>query len=79
VSFAAEVENFISNQILPGSGIDSVTPEDDLLEVVDSLGIVELVAFLEQTYRIKIDDDDLDPENFRSVARIVALIEKKGG
>jgi acyl carrier protein len=76
---AAEVENFIATQILPGRGIDSVALDDDLLEIIDSLGIVELISFLEREYGIKVGDDDLDPENFRSVAHIVAFVEQKGG
>jgi acyl carrier protein len=79
LSVAVEVENFINTEILPGRGIDAVAHDDDLLEVVDSLAIVELIAFLEGKYRIKVDDDDLDPENFGSVESIVAFVEKKGG
>jgi len=79
VSVAVEVESFIVTEILPGRGIDSVAPDDDLLEVVDSLGIVELIAFLEEKYRIKVGDDDLDPANFGSIDSIVAFVASKGG
>lgn len=78
MSVAVAVENFIVTEILPGRGIDSVAHDDDLLEVVDSLGIVELIAFLEGKYRIKVGDDDLDPVNFSSIDNIVAFVEKKG-
>lgn len=79
MSVALEVENFIVTEVLPGRGMDSVAHDDDLLEVVDSLGIVELIAFLEEKYRIKVGDDDLDPANFGSVDKIVAFVERKGG
>lgn len=79
MSMAVEVETFILREISLGRGIESVAHDRDLLadEVIDSLGIVELIAFLEGKYGIKVDDDDLAPENFRSVDRIVAFVESK--
>lgn len=81
MSIATDVEGFIVEEIALGSGVDSVEPDEDLLarDVIDSHGIVELVAFLEQRYGIEVGDDDLLPENFSSVSRIVAFVEQKGG
>ncbi len=81
MSVAAEVEKFIVEEIALGTGIESVGHDEDLLaqDVIDSLGIVELVAFLESRYGIKVGDDDLLPENFSSVNRVVAFVEAKGG
>lgn len=45
--------------------------------VVDSTGVLEVVAFLEQTFGVAIDDDEIVPENLDSIARIAALIERK--
>ncbi|HSR98438.1 MAG TPA: phosphopantetheine-binding protein [Kofleriaceae bacterium] len=78
MSVAVEIESFLVTEILPGRGIDSVARDDDLLEVVDSLAIVELIAFLEEKYGIKVGDDDLDPANFSSIDRIVAFVDRKG-
>jgi acyl carrier protein len=81
VSVAAEVEKFIVEEIALGTGVESVGHDEDLLaqDVIDSLGIVELVAFLESRYGIEVGDDDLLPENFSSVNRVVAFVEAKGG
>jgi acyl carrier protein len=81
MSVAAEVEKFIVEEIALGTGVDSVGHDDDLLaqDVIDSLGIVELVAFLESRYGIKVGDDDLLPENFHSVNSVVAFVAAKGG
>lgn len=81
MSVAVEVEKFIVEEIALGTGIESVGHDDDLLaqDVIDSLGIVELVAFLESRFGIKVGDDDLLPENFSSVNSVVAFVEKKGG
>ena len=46
--------------------------------VVDSTGVLEVVTFLESTFDVTIDDDDLLPENLDSIAaRMVALVERK--
>jgi acyl carrier protein len=80
VSTAAEVEQFIVGEIAQGRGIDALAHDRDLLGdgVIDSLGIVELIAFLEKQYAIKVEDDDIDQENFRSVESIVAFVHGKG-
>ena len=81
MSVAAEVEKFIVEEIALGTGVDSVGHDDDLLaqDVIDSLGIVELVAFLESRYEIDVGDDDLLPENFQSVNSVVAFVAAKRG
>jgi acyl carrier protein len=79
VSIAVEVEQFIVNDIAAGRGIDAIPHDSDMLAggVIDSLGITELIAFLESKYAIKVDDDDIDAENFRSIESIAAFVEQK--
>ena len=45
--------------------------------IVDSTGILEVVAFLEETFSIRVDDAELLPVNLDSVAGIVVFVEKK--
>ena len=45
--------------------------------IVDSTGILELVAFIEREYGIRIADDELVPENLDSIERVASFIEKK--
>jgi acyl carrier protein len=54
-----------------------VADYDDLLEsgVIDSLGVLELVAFLQQEFGIAISDDDLTPENFKSIECMAQFVE----
>ena len=47
--------------------------------VLDSTGILELVAFLEETFGISVEDEDLVPENLDSIANVVAYLNKKNG
>ena len=80
MSIGTQIEDFIVNHLCAGRGIEAIGEDEDLLaaELIDSLGIAELITFLEKEYMIKVDDSDLDPENFRTVARIVALVQSKG-
>lgn len=79
MSTSAEVQEFIVQEIAPDIG-----PIDDGADLladagIDSMGIVQLISFLEERYGITVDDDDLDPENFRSVDSIVKFVDKKKG
>ncbi|HZO37496.1 MAG TPA: acyl carrier protein [Solirubrobacteraceae bacterium] len=69
---AAAIQRFILAELTPGRYVKSVGYEDDLLNlgIVDSHGIIELVSYLESEFEISIDDEDLTPENFASIASI---------
>lgn len=56
-----------------------IVHEDNLLEsgIIDSLGILDLVSFLEQEFGIMVGDDELIPENFESVDRLSSFVERK--
>jgi len=56
----------------------SVGPEDSLLDsgLLDSIGIFELVTFIEDTFGIKVDDAAIVPENFENVKLIAAFVDR---
>ena len=56
-----------------------VTDSDNLLEsgVIDSLGVLELVTFLQQEFSLQVDDDELKPENFQSIQSIAQFVEQR--
>jgi len=45
--------------------------------IIDSTGILELIQFIEETYDIRVDDDELVPENLDSLKNIVQYLERK--
>lgn len=45
--------------------------------IIDSLGQVKLISFLEKHYNITIDSGEITTENFDTINQIVALVEKK--
>jgi acyl carrier protein len=79
MSVTTDVEQFILSELSQGRGITAVDPTDNLLAkgIVDSHGVMELVAFLEERYGISVRDEDLTPENFESVARIDEFVARK--
>jgi acyl carrier protein len=60
-------------------GLETVTDDESLTEngVVDSLGIFRLVSFLEDNFAIRIADEDIVGENFRSVTAIESFVAEK--
>jgi acyl carrier protein len=81
MSIAETVEGFLVEELAADETGDGLDHDEDLLaaELIDSLGIQELVVFLERTYGIKVQDDDLVADNFRSVNAIVKFVEGKRG
>ena len=47
--------------------------------IIDSTGVLELVAFVESEYGLAITDDELIPANFDSIAALAAFIQRKRG
>ena len=45
--------------------------------ILDSIGFLELVSFLEQTFRVRIEDEELIPENMDSIRNILWFLERK--
>lgn len=45
--------------------------------IIDSTGMIELVAFIEETYGFKVDDSELIPENLDSLVNVGQFIERK--
>ena len=45
--------------------------------ILDSTGALELIMHLEETYGIKVEDDELHPDNLDSVEKLAAYVERK--
>ena len=61
---------------------DVQVPDDcDLFAegLLDSLGLVRLVAHLEETYRIVVTDEDLVPEHFGTIGQLARFVVSRGG
>lgn len=47
------------------------------LGVVDSTGVLEIMAFLESAFGVTVEDDEIVPDNLDSVERIAAFVDRK--
>ncbi|HXI80375.1 MAG TPA: acyl carrier protein [Verrucomicrobiae bacterium] len=54
-------------------------PTDSLISsgVLDSIGLLRLVLFLEERFQVKVGDGDLVPDNFETIERIVSFVESR--
>lgn len=73
------IRAYLVDTFLFGEGGDDLADDASLLEagIIDSTGVLEVVAMLEGQYGIGVDDEELVPENFDSVERLVAFVQKK--
>jgi acyl carrier protein len=74
-----DLRRFIAKNFLFGGGADTLTDSGSLLEagVIDSTGVLELVAHVEGAYAIKVEDDEMVPENLDSIDSLVAYLGRK--
>lgn len=73
------LEKFLLSDIASHLGKKALDPDENLLEqsIIDSLGILKLVTFLEESYGIQVIDEDIVPENFQSLNSMANFIEQK--
>jgi acyl carrier protein len=74
-----DVRSFICGTMLievPGQQLDA---DESLVQrgVIDSTGVLELVGFLEDRYRIRVADDEITTDNLDSLTAIVAYLRRK--
>lgn len=65
----------------PLAGGAGVKDDDPLLDsgAIDSLGILDLVTFIEKSFNIRVGDEELNPTNFGSIASLVRFVAAKRG
>lgn len=72
------IRNFVMEKF-PLARKRGINFQDNLLEsgILDSLGILDLVAFVEQNFGIVLADEELVPENFQSIEHLTAFVQSK--
>ncbi len=73
------IRDFIAKNLLfSDSGFDYPDDASFLEEgIVDSIGVLELVGFIEETFGVSVEDREIVPDNFDSVARLAEYLRRK--
>lgn len=77
----ASVKEFILEQFLPGEDPAHLTDDTPLITagIIDSMGTLRLVAFLEERFGVRIDAHEADVEHLNTLTDIARLVQEKGG
>jgi acyl carrier protein len=80
-SFRKDIRAYIVENFMPGEDERGLRDDDLLFEsgLIDSAGAMTFIAFLESRFKIEVLDEDLFPENFASVERILDFVGRKLG
>lgn len=70
-----EIREFLSSR---GAGV-GLTPDSDLIStgILDSLLIMDLIAHVEHLFCVRLENDDVSPENFRTTAALADLVQAR--
>jgi acyl carrier protein len=76
---AQKIRNYILENYLFSENQSDLDNSDSFLNkgILDSTGILEVIYFLEDEYEIKIEDEEMIPENLDSVNNILAFLKRK--
>jgi acyl carrier protein len=76
-----KIEKFLMAEVAVDLDKESLQPDEDLLGsgIIDSMTVIKLVLFLEETFGIEVKDEDLVPENFQNLNSMVEYVERNQG
>ena len=73
------LEEYITTTFVSDPAASPVAPDDNLLlsGLIDSLGVMQLVAFIQSENNIKVEPREITLKNFKTINSIVGFIERK--
>jgi len=79
IEIKRKMNSYIRNKILLGNKNIGLNDDDSFLErgLVDSTGVLEMVNFIEETFGLSIEDEELIPDNLDSINKLTYFIKKK--
>lgn len=78
MDYAKQVRDFVISNFLFGEA-GSLKDDASFLDsgIIDSTGMLEMIMFLENTYGVKIEPEEMVPENLDSINRVVQFVKRK--
>ncbi|UCG53405.1 MAG: acyl carrier protein [Candidatus Latescibacterota bacterium] len=73
------LKKFVVDNFLVNADSKNVGDNDSFLEqgIIDSTGVLELVGFIEETFSMRVEDEELIPDNLDSLNQLVVYIKSK--
>lgn len=73
------LRHFILGELLDGTYSDELADDQDLLisGLIDSLGVVRMISFIEESMEVPVPPEDVTLENFQTVDKIAAYLAQR--
>jgi acyl carrier protein len=77
--FSEKIKQFIMTEVNPDLHLERIDDDEPLIEsgIIDSLGVLKILAFLDESFGIDLSSGEIKLENFRDVRTICKLIEQQ--
>jgi acyl carrier protein len=77
----ARIKEFIITEVNPELGLSTLDDGEPLIEsgIVDSLGVLKIMSFLDEAFGVDLSSDEIKLENFRDVRTICELVARQAG
>ncbi len=74
-----QIREYVLEEFAKSKGVNQITDEEILTKsgIIDSMGIFRLVAFIEETFNVRIGDEEITNDNLESVDTIERLVLSK--
>lgn len=74
---AQKLKHYIATEIMYAAD-DALSEDEPLLGsgIIDSLGIMRLVSYIEEEFGVEVPEDQLVPEHFRTVTALAQFVER---
>ena len=74
-----QVKQYVLDNFIMGASTQELQDDDSFMagHFIDSTGILELTSFLEQTFGIKVEDEEMVPDNLDSLNGIEQYVQRK--
>ena len=78
MSVKEKILDFVKNHIIDENETILLKDNTQLIDgcIIDSMGMIKLLTFLEEELSVKIADDELNPDNFKNIVSICKIVEK---
>ena len=79
IAIRSSLRKFLTDSVLPLARVEAFEDGESFLEkgILDSTGVLELVGHIEKEYAIRVEADEITPDNLDSLEKLVAFVSRK--